>query len=176
VKATPRIYSREAHPADSKAVSLIEHASFDNPLIYDDIHKTLTRTLRESAEPRLFARIAEVVAGHLEPTRRRPAGHEATHAAGWVLFSVAGRRVRLLRLAVDPKWRLHGVGRTLLGDVLAMADGDAVDDVVGEVALANLGALKWLRSCGMRATGSEPRGGEDVVLFRWRQEMACEGA
>lgn len=96
--------------------------------------------------------------------------------AGYVVYRLMNRHVHVLRLAVHPNYRLHGVGRELLRKVttkLHHMRTTATFDIPGDM----LPAQKWLRSCGWIAA---PMHGEDLYRFRYdvheQRKSGCKDA
>jgi ribosomal protein S18 acetylase RimI-like enzyme len=77
--------------------------------------------------------------------------------------------VHVIRLAVDGAHRRRGIARSLLGELLAWADGTDAVAVVLEVRAGNDAARALYAASGFVADGVRPRyypDGEDALLLR----------
>lgn len=135
--ATHLAYIRVMHPSDFARVTAIAHDAFGrsawgNRDTWDALY------VRRDVIP-LVAECAGVV-------------------VGWEVHMHDDREFRALALAVHSQWRYRNVGRSLLADVASRAKQCQAACVVADVIDDNVGAQKFLRAIGWRAT---------KVLGRW---------
>ena len=105
---------------------------------------------------------------------KAPAEHEALWLvpevafARWARIPAAGE-AELLRIAVDPAHRGHGVGRALLAHCQRELAAEGLELLYLEVRVSNTAAIQLYRACGWKPCGR--RGGyypdgEDAALYR----------
>lgn len=90
---------------------------------------------------------------------------------GFALYELHSRRIEVLRLAVERRHRLQGVGRDLLRQLQGKLSRDARRDLQVRVPERNLEAQLFLRACGIPAIcvlDNALDGGESAYLFRFR--------
>jgi ribosomal protein S18 acetylase RimI-like enzyme len=89
--------------------------------------------------------------------------------AGFMAYSVDKHRLEILRLAVREDCRRHGVGTYLMQRIRSKAAMSRRGIVTAMVPERNMGAIKFFRSVGMRATCVQrnwfPETAEDGYLF-----------
>ena len=97
-------------------------------------------------------------------------------AVGSAVVRVVAGEGELLRMAVRPRWRRHGIGRRILRSI-ASAVGDACAEGIHlEVRESNVAARALYTGAGFRECGrrrdyyTAPR--EDAILMRWRPPAA----
>ncbi|HEV3262411.1 MAG TPA: ribosomal protein S18-alanine N-acetyltransferase [Gemmataceae bacterium] len=78
---------------------------------------------------------------------------EGRTIVGFMVFKVFRPRVALLNLAVDPHRRRRGIGGRMLGQLILKASGYGHDRITLAVRETNLGAQRFFRAQGFRATG-----------------------
>jgi [ribosomal protein S18]-alanine N-acetyltransferase len=76
---------------------------------------------------------------------------------GFALARDLGGETEMLSLGVVPKWRRRGVGRALLGAVIAEAKRRGAASVVLEVAVDNQAACRLYAGAGFVGVGRRPR-------------------
>lgn len=105
---------------------------------------------------------------------KAPADHEALWLipevafARWARIPAAGE-AELLRIAVDPAHRGHGLGRTLLEACQRELAEEGLVHLFLEVRPSNARAIRLYRACGWEPCGLRPRyytDGEDAALFQ----------
>jgi ribosomal protein S18 acetylase RimI-like enzyme len=105
---------------------------------------------------------------------KAPAEHEALWLvpqvafARWARIPAAGE-AELLRIAVDPAHRGHGLGRTLLEACQRELAEEGLVHLFLEVRPSNATALRLYRACGWEPCGLRPvyyTDGEDAALFQ----------
>ena len=107
---------------------------------------------------------------------KAPAAHEALWLipqvafARWACIPAAGE-AELLRIAVDPAHRGHGLGRTLLEACQRELAEEGLVSLFLEVRASNAAAIRLYGACGWERCGL--RGGyypdgEDALLFQRR--------
>lgn len=72
--------------------------------------------------------------------------------AGFVVYRLAGSRIDLIRLAVDPAFRRRDIGRQLANRVVQKLGSHRREKVVAVEDERNVGGLNFLKACGFRAT------------------------
>ena len=96
---------------------------------------------------------------------------EDRHLKGYLICSRYDQVWHLMNIAVDPSARRHGLGRTLLEEMLDRAGGDSQFTL--EVRTSNAPAIALYESFGFRSAGTRPRyyhdTGEDAVIM-WRTQ------
>ena len=138
---------RPAGPADLDAIARLEEASFQDAWPPDML-------AFELVHPRAVLLVAS--RGGTQP----PLGYAAfRHAAG---------EAELLRLAVLPEERRHGIARALIAEGLARLDREGVQVCFLEVRLDNEPAVKLYERLGFARVGrrnSYYRDGSDALVF-----------
>jgi ribosomal-protein-alanine N-acetyltransferase len=105
-----------------------------------------------------------VLVAELEPLR--PAGTAVP--AGYASFRQGGGEAELLRLAVDPAARRHGLARALIAAGLAQLRPAGVERCFLEVRPGNDAAIACYLAMGFRYTGRRPRyyrDGTDALVY-----------
>ncbi len=84
-------------------------------------------------------------------------------SCGYLVFSKDGH---LISLAIDPRYRRKGIGKTLLQEAMETL---AVKKMWAEVRRSNQGALAFYQQIGFQVTGVIPDyyGSEDALIVRW---------
>jgi ribosomal-protein-alanine N-acetyltransferase len=142
---------RLALTSDLDAIDRIERASFGSPWPLDAYAQELER--RDG-----WLEVAELGAAGVvgfSCTWHVPANipaHERRARSGASAQDPA-LEAHLLRIAVDPRFRNAGVGRDLLGAVLARARAAGAEHMTLEVASANEGAIALYRAAGFVEIG-----------------------
>lgn len=90
--------------------------------------------------------------------------------AGFMVYALARREIRLVRLAVHPHARRSGVGRAMVSKLLGQLDPDHRRRLTLHVRESNLSACAFYRGVGIRAVAILPGhyGDEDGYLFEYR--------
>jgi ribosomal-protein-alanine N-acetyltransferase len=141
---------------------LTEAQDLDGILALDDLcfHRPWTRSdyERELADPgRSFLYVA-----------RDPGGRIVAYCSFWRIFD----EVHVNNFAVHPEWRRQGVGRALLGHVLAEAEALGAPRATLEVRASNVPALALYEAGGFVRVGRRPRYYthpiEDALIL-WRE-------
>ena len=105
---------------------------------------------------------------------KAPAAHEALWLvpqvafARWARIPAAGE-AELLRIAVDPAHRGHGLGRALLEACQRELAEEGLVQLFLEVRPSNAAAIRLYRACGWEPCGLRLRyytDGEDAVLYQ----------
>ena len=99
------------------------------------------------------------------------AGNGSRKIAGYVCWWVVGEEAQILNLAVHPDYRRHGVGRTLVGVVVADAALRAATTVTLEVRSENAAARALYASLGFLEVGCRRNYyglGEDALIMTCR--------
>ena len=96
--------------------------------------------------------------------------HTSSIGAGHVAFQVAGNTVKMVRCAVQPKWRRMGIGTAMVNHVVDFArrmGKKRVQTVIRETA-DSLGPCCFLRATGFKAKGIlHPEGSdEEFYIFQ----------
>lgn len=96
---------------------------------------------------------------------------------GHMVYKLHPDRIVLVTLAVDPKWRLRGIGKAMLAKLegkLSQTRRELVEVTVSE---RNLDAHRWLKKCGWPGTmvdfGGGPSG-EDAYVFQVTRSNCSE--
>lgn len=89
---------------------------------------------------------------------------------GYMVYVLARREIRLVRLAVHPHARRSGVGLAMIAKLLGKLDPDHRHRLTIHVRESNLAACAFYRSAGIRAVTVLPGhyGDEDGYLFEYR--------
>ena len=143
---TPPLLIRPVLPADLHRVAWLEESAFKDWWPYDLVAYELTN-------PRALMRLAEQ-------------GGEP--AAGYISLRHGGGESEILRLAVDPAARRHGVGRALVEDGLALLRGLKVESCHLEVRMDNEGAIAFYHTLGFARSGRRRhyyRDGSDALVL-----------
>jgi ribosomal-protein-alanine N-acetyltransferase len=149
----PDIRVEPMRPADLDEVLAIERLSFTNPWS----RAAFLRELTENRVARLWA--------------ARPA--EGGAVLGYVCLWVVMDEVHVTNFAVDPVHRRQGIGRQLLGTVLAYYRAEGITRATLEVRPSNATARRLYEAFGFRQVGLRkryyPDTGEDAMLLeaRW---------
>lgn len=102
---------------------------------------------------------------------------EGDRIAGYVIYELGKRSLRLLNLAVRRECQLRGVGRTLVNRLTERLERNGRERLVAEVWERNVGAQLFFRALGFRATGVLRgffRDGEDAYEMEWLiKEAVC---
>lgn len=105
---------------------------------------------------------------------KAPAEHEALWLvpqvafARWARIPAAGE-AELLRIAVDPAHRGHGLGRILLEACQRDLEAEGLVHLYLEVRVSNAAAIRLYGACGWERCGLRPgyyQDGEDAALFQ----------
>ena len=143
----PQTQIRAMSPADLKAVSAVEQASYEFPWSLGIFRDCL-------------------LAGYQSLVL------ELTGAiSGYAIMSVAAGEAHILNLCVHPDCQSRGYGRRLLNALLVKAEDVGVERVFLEVRPSNGAAIRLYRSAGFEQIGVRPSyyqadgGREDAVIF-----------
>lgn len=89
---------------------------------------------------------------------------------GYCIFMIAADEGEILRIAIDKKMRLGGMGKKLLAAVVCEMKENGCGEVFLEVRAGNSGAIALYKSIGFRETGVRKGyyrdNGEDAKLFK----------
>jgi ribosomal-protein-alanine N-acetyltransferase len=145
-------------PADLDAVLEIERVSFHTPWSRQAFVHELERN-----------RVATLWVARGE--RDGPAG-ATSPVVGYLCLWVVADEVHVTNLAVDPAWRAEGIGRRLLGTLLAHHRAGGARRAFLEVRPDNAWARRLYRGLGFQEVGRR-RGyyvdtGEDALLLEAR--------
>ncbi len=91
------------------------------------------------------------------------------NVVGFVVAWLLPPELEVLDVGVDPDYRRLGVGRALLGELFARAEGEGVESVFREVRASNTAALSLYRSLGFEKFDERKRyysDGEDAWVLR----------
>jgi ribosomal-protein-alanine N-acetyltransferase len=145
---------RATTPSDLAAVDRLQRQTFTNPWGVDALRWELEHT----DVARLY--VAET-----------PAGEVVAYCACWMVFD----ELHINSLAVDEPWRLQGIARRLLVDVLADAVRSGARTATLEVRESNAAARALYEGLGFRVEGvrrdyyQHPR--EDALVL-WHRRLA----
>ena len=90
------------------------------------------------------------------------------HAAGYVLYELAGRRIRIVELGIEPGCRRQGLATTLIEKLKKHLCGERRQSLSIKIAEENLAAQLFLRQAGFRATQLEyAAGGAGRIAFEF---------
>jgi ribosomal-protein-alanine N-acetyltransferase len=154
----PDVRIEPMRAADLEAVLRIERASFHTPWSRQAFVHELERNR---------------VAGLWVARAERAGGNESLRAVvGYLCLWAVADEVHVTNLAVDPGWRGEGVGRLLLGTLLAHHRALGARRAFLEVRPANVEARRLYETLGFREVGRR-RGyyvdtGEDALLMEAR--------
>lgn len=154
---------RAARIADLPGLACLEEASFDNPWSED----LLRLELGSPHSVVLVARFSSI--GSIEPNDARNALTDV--AAGYAAFRVVADESELLRVAVHPEGRRHGIGRALIRAGLREVGRRGAARCFLEVRWDNTAAIALYRALGFEETGHRSgyySDGEDALLMRCR--------
>ncbi len=88
---------------------------------------------------------------------------------GFMVYWIILDEVHLLNLAVLPKWRRRGIGRSLMINLLDMAESDGQNEVLLEVRQSNTKAQNLYYSLGFEQLGLRRNyysdNGEDALVM-----------
>jgi ribosomal-protein-alanine N-acetyltransferase len=139
---------RDMVVADLPEVIAIERASFPKPwtgsLFLQELHVGFSRTI----------------------VARR---HGEAEVAGYLCRWLVADEVHVLNVAVDPKWRGHGLGTSLMREVMREADDCGAVAVTLEVRRSNVAGRRLYESFGFEQVGARPNyygRGEDALILR----------
>ena len=88
--------------------------------------------------------------------------------AGYLIAIKYPKWLHLVNLAVDVPYRKHGLGRTMLKDLLQTCEKTGKEHVTLEVRRSNLAAINLYSSEGFRQVGTQPKyyiDDEDAFIF-----------
>lgn len=151
---SPVTIRRAATPSDLAAVDRLQRHTFTNPWGVDALRWELEHT----DVARLY--VAET-----------PAGEVVAYCACWMVFD----ELHINSLAVDEHWRLQGIARRLLVDVLADAVRSGARSATLEVRESNAAARALYEGLGFSVEGvrrdyyQHPR--EDALVL-WHRRLA----
>jgi ribosomal-protein-alanine N-acetyltransferase len=137
---------RTAGTEDLRRIAWLEEASFEDSWPYDLLAYELTH-------PRGLVLLAS---------------WDAEPAAGYVALRHGGGESEILRLAVAPEARRHGVARALVTSGLERLRQERVESCHLEVRMDNEGAIAFYRALGFARTGRRRRyyrDGSDALVL-----------
>lgn len=150
----PRYFCRNATPVDVASIVSLDAGCFDDPLGEDGVRG-------------LFRKGVSYVLVVDEESR------ENLPVKGFAAVELGKNHLKVARIAVDPRWRLKGFGRMLLGTIREKCLKEPRRPCMSlEVPETNLGAQLWLRACEVPALASVRGDSEDVILFQWVARIA----
>jgi [ribosomal protein S18]-alanine N-acetyltransferase len=138
--ASKPLHIRTAVRADLEAMLRIEQASFADPWSVESLSTALT-----------LERMRVLVAEAADDEAR--SGDVAAELLGYVVALVVGAEAEIADLAVAPEARRMGIGRALIGRVLAELEEDGVRAVYLEVRESNHVARTLYESSGFGSIG-----------------------
>ncbi len=140
--------------ADLDTVLQIEHQSFTTPWS----QALFSSELKNPASHLLVARL------HEEPSR----------LVGYIGYRVVVDEMHIVIVAVDPKWRRHGIATQMLAQAMAQARHGACTRATLEVRVSNMEAQQFYYQQGFAPVGSRPRyymrPTEDALIL-WRDPL-----
>ena len=153
-ESVPDIRIEPMRAADLEAVLQIERASFHTPWSRQAFVHELERNR---------------VAGLWVARGARPGEGDAVGVVGYLCLWAVADEVHVTNLAIHPAWRGEGVGRLLLGTLLAYHRGQGARRAFLEVRPGNAEARRLYEGLGFREVGRR-RGyyvdtGEDALLL-----------
>jgi ribosomal-protein-alanine N-acetyltransferase len=161
----PDVQIEPMRAADLEAVLRIERASFVTPWSRQAFLHELERN-----------RVAELWVA------RSARGNEPSEAdvVGYLCLWAVADEVHVTNLAVHPAWRGEGIGRLLLGTLLAYHRGQGARRAFLEVRPGNAEARRLYEGLGFQEVGRR-RGyyvdtGEDALLLEARLDASTFGA
>jgi ribosomal protein S18 acetylase RimI-like enzyme len=167
---------RLALTSDLEAIDRIERASFGSPWPLDAYAQELERRggWLEVAELGALGVVGFSCTWHVprsEPVHERRAGSaRAAPDTSSRHGHSSALEAHLLRIAVDPSVRNAGVGRDLLGAVLARAVAASAEHMTLEVASENVAAIALYRAAGFveigRRAGYYRAPPDDAIIMR----------
>ena len=158
---------RVALTSDLDAIDRIERASFGSPWPLDAYAQELERRggWLEVAELSGAGVVGFSCTWHVP---RTPAGPMSVRSVD--TRPPAALEAHLLRIAVDPRFRNAGIGRDLLGAVLARATAASAEHMTLEVASENEAAIALYRAAGFveigRRAGYYRAPPDDAIIMR----------
>lgn len=88
--------------------------------------------------------------------------------AGYLFLWVIFERAEIANIAIDPKFRRHGLGRQLMEQAIEKARAEGCETMMLEVRLSNTAAQALYKSMGfveMRRVGGYYSNGEDAIVM-----------
>ena len=142
----PVLFIRQASAEDLPRIAWLEDAAFADPWPFDLL-------AYEFGHPRGFLLVAS---------------WDDAPPSGYVAFRHGGGEAEMLRLAVDPGERRHGLGRALVEHGLQRLRDQRIETCHLEVRMDNQGAIAFYQALGFARAGrrrSYYRDGTDAAIY-----------
>ena len=111
----------------------------------------------------------------VEVSRKDPLEESAFY--GYMIYDLHKSRLHLLNLAVDPAYRLQGIGRAMIDKVVSKLSPGRRTKILVEVREANTAAHCFFRAMGFRAIkvlrDYYEESPEDAYLFQYRLNVGA---